>query len=769
MSPIDKKTYVRALQPVLDRVRKDISAIKFEDGSRWTKEPITVHAMERHVNGGPARGACPIKEGESVTMLAVLDMDSHKGATSWGDMLQVAADIRDGLAMWGLAAIPFRSSGGRGIHLLIMWETPQDAYSVRQAIFTAIEMCGYTSGAKGIADKQIEVFPKQDEVGIGENGNQFILPLAGASEPLDLDLGIPLGREAIVGMHWPMSDPVPVLERPLRLLSDLPGTVEPLEKVREALFTIKNDGGVASPDYEEWFTLCCAVHEATGGSEEGKALFTEWSEQNPIFDEKFFEDRVWHYVKPADKRSAAITRGTLYARASAKGWNAATPDGFDDVEEEPPRGTVLEEAAALAAAGDPALTDYGRLPGFVRHKNGAILSTVGNLLMACRRPDVCGWLIGHDKFRDEIMLSTDEGQSWRTFQDADYTRMREYLTKNGFEEIGKESMRDVIHLVAQENAFDSAIVWIESLPASGTSKLIDSFMVKYLGCEDTPYARAVGRYMWTALAGRVLDPGCQADMTPVLIGQQGSGKTSAVKAISPAKDFFVEIGFHEKEDDLARKMRGKLVGEFGELTGMRKKEVDALKAFITRTDENWIPKFKEFGASFPRRLLFIGTTNNEKFLIDDTGNRRWLPIRVGKSDLAALRRDVLLLWAEARDLWKASGVQWAEAESLAREVHGDHEVGDPWEERIATWLDSADLDGSKVSSRTHLTTGMVLVEGLRIDIGRATKGDEMRAASLLKKMGFVRTQLRIDNRPKWVFVSTLYPPGNSEVGTDVPF
>jgi hypothetical protein len=333
MSPAEKKQYVRALQPVLDRVRKDISAIKFEDGSRWTDQPLAAAAMEQHVDGGPARGACPIKAGESVTMLAVLDMDSHKGETSWEDMIAAASDLRDGLAMWGLNVIPFRSSGGRGIHLIVMWDSPQDAYSVRQALFTAIEMCGYTSGAKGIADKQIEVFPKQDEVGIGpkDRGSQFILPLAGASVPLDLDLGIPLDREAIVGMHWPMSDPVPVRERPGREMHALPGSVESLGKVRAALFTIRNDGEGGSPDYEQWFTLCCAVHEATGGSDEGKELFAEWSAQNAIFDEKFFEDRVWAYVKPADKRSAAITRGTLFAAASAAGWSNATPDGFADV------------------------------------------------------------------------------------------------------------------------------------------------------------------------------------------------------------------------------------------------------------------------------------------------------------------------------------------------------------------------------------------------------------------------------------------------------
>lgn len=772
MTPHDKKQLVRALQPVLDRVRKDISAIKFDDGSRWTKQPLTAENMERHVNGGPPRGACPIKEGESVTMLAVLDLDSHKGQTSWEGMMLAAMALRDALRMWGMEAVAFRSSGGRGIHLLVLWEMPQDAYSVRQAVFAAMSMAGFESGTGGVAKGQVEVFPKQDEVGVGENGNQFILPLAGPSEPLDLDLGIPLGRDAVIGMHWPMSQPVVEMERPARNTTDLPSASEPLEKVREALFSIKNDGSAGSPEYEEWFKLACAVHEATGGSDEGRALFHEWSEQHPLYDEKFTDDRIIDYIKPAGKRSTAITRGTLYAMAGQQGWSSASPEGFGDVIEASPVGGALEaqgEVAESISAG----VDGRDLPPFERdRKTEEIFATIGNLLMALRRPDVCGWKISHDRFRDEIMISTNGGMAWRGFRDADYTRMREYLEKNGFQPIGKEMMRDAVELVAQETGFDSAILWIKSLPARAADEpsRVETFMSKYMGCEDTPYARALSLYMWTALAGRVLSPGCQADMTPVFIGEQGSGKSSAVMAISPSLDFYVEIGFHEKEDDLARKMRGRLVGEFGELTGMRKKEVDALKAFITRRNENWIPKFKEFGSTFPRRLLFIGTTNNEKFLIDDTGNRRWLPIRVGKTDLAALKRDVLLIWAEARDLFIASGVQWAEAERLARDVHSEHEVDDPWEQKVASWLKQADPEhGTKAAACSYLTTGMVLFEALGMPAGRTTRGDEMRAGSVLKKMGFQKKRIREGKELISAYVHTSFTPENDQVGTDIPF
>lgn len=328
------RTLVRALEPIWSRVRTDISAIKHPDGgSRWTDTPLNVATLEAHVSDGLPRGACPIKAGESTVMLAVLDMDSHKGATPWDEMMRVACELESGLEMLGLYAIPFRSSGGSGIHLMFMWEIPQDAYSVRQALFAGIEMCDYKSGAKGIADKQIEVFPKQNEVGTGpkDRGSQFILPLAGHSAPINLTFGIVLDREAIVDVDWKMSDPVTVIDQPDRALMVLPDAIESIDRVREALFTIRNDGSDGSPDYDRWFPIVCAVHEALGGSEEAKELTIEWSAQNDIFDQPFFEERVWPYIKPADKRDNAITRGTLFAEASKAGWNSATPDGFEDV------------------------------------------------------------------------------------------------------------------------------------------------------------------------------------------------------------------------------------------------------------------------------------------------------------------------------------------------------------------------------------------------------------------------------------------------------
>jgi predicted P-loop ATPase len=194
---------------------------------------------------------------------------------------------------------------------------------------------------------------------------------------------------------------------------------------------------------------------------------------------------------------------------------------------------------------------------------------------------------------------------------------------------------------------------------------------------DTPYTRAVSAYTWTALAGRCLEPGVKADMAPVLIGLQAAGKTTAVEALAPFNDAdesaFVEINLTKKDEDIARSLRGKLVGEIAELRGLQSRDAESIKAWVSRRFEEWTPKYEEFGTRFARRLLLIGTGNKDGFLDDETGERRWLPMRVGAVDVAGIRRERDQLWAEGRT-GSALGRGLADAYELAKAEHGvqDH-------------------------------------------------------------------------------------------------
>lgn len=394
------------------------------------------------------------------------------------------------------------------------------------------------------------------------------------------------------------------------------------------------------------------------------------------------------------------------------------------------------------------------LPPFKRDRNGRIEATVDNVTMATRRPDLCGMEIRFDKFRDEIMFTAPERGEWQSFTDQDYVRLRIVLEKRGFKPIGRELMRDVVLLVATENPFDSAQEWLNALEWDGVPR-IATFLQRYFGAEPSEYNTAVSTYTWSALAGRVMQPGVKADMVPILVGAQGAGKSTAVAAIAPAVEFFCEVSFHEKDEDLARKMRGRLVAEIGELRGLHTKELETIKAFITRTHENWIPKYREFAVQFPRRMVFIGTTNKDEFLADETGNRRWLPVKVGGVDVEGIKRDRLQLWAEARDYFLLSGVEYRQAEALAGAAHEEHTISDSWQESVERWLDEPDhLTGEAPRTRDFLRAGDVLKGALRFDDKHITRREEMRVGAILRALGYTRKKMRENGRTVWAFVPT---------------
>ncbi|MGJ7069959.1 virulence-associated E family protein [Morganella morganii] len=472
----------------------------------------------------------------------------------------------------------------------------------------------------------------------------------------------------------------------------------------------------------------------TDYEEQARALWVEWSAAAERGDADAAENK-WPQLN-ADRTGYQA----IFTLAQKAGWMnpgterlktaVATADDFEDLQ----TGNVPPP-----------------LPSFKRDKFGQIESTIDNAAKAVMCPDFVDIEIRFDIFRDEIVFAPAGTEQWQPFTDADYSRLRITMEKRGFKPVGRELIRDVVQLAAVENQFDTAIQWLNGLEWDGIHR-VEKFYHTHFGTDDNPYTRAVSLYMWTAMAGRVLMPGIKADMVPILVGVQGCGKSSGVAALSPDPSFFTEISFAEKDDDLARKMRGRLVAEIGELRGLNTKELESIKAFVTRTHENWIPKFKEFATQFPRRSLIIGTTNEDEFLADRTGNRRWLPVEVQTVQVDDISRDVLQLWAEAREMFKAGGIQFEAAERLAAEVHEKYTIKDAWLDIIERWLDEPDLmTGEKPRTRDFLRAADVLREALNLDPKNISRREQMRISNVLQNCGYKLIQRRIDGKVTRVY------------------
>jgi predicted P-loop ATPase len=397
--------------------------------------------------------------------------------------------------------------------------------------------------------------------------------------------------------------------------------------------------------------------------------------------------------------------------------------------------------------------------------DGRFEASLNNVLLALRSNQVMEIIIRKDSFLDQIVV-TINGTS-REVKDVDYIRLRSWLEGAHFKPVSQDLMRHAVMMVAEDNKFDSAIDWLNTLVWDGVPR-VDAFFERYFGIEGGDYPTACGRYLWTSLAGRTLVPGIQADMALVLIGGQGLHKTKAIKALVRSHDLYVEIDLGDDDADQARKMRGKQVAEIAELRGLKTRDAEHIKAFISRTVDEWTPKYVEHASKLLRRVVFIGTGNDDEFLNDPTGNRRWLPMTLVRPvDLEAIARDRDQLWAEGAVLFKSQGIAWQDAQRLAEDEHGDYEVEDTWAQPIAQWLSKPDgwipnvpadrQPNGPPRGALPFTAGDVLQGALRLDPARINRAAEMRAAIVLKKLGYRGTRTYVNGVQVRVWKPTIPP------------
>jgi predicted P-loop ATPase len=453
-----------------------------------------------------------------------------------------------------------------------------------------------------------------------------------------------------------------------------------------------------------------------------------------------------------------------FCRAVA--YREAKAEDFEDESspEERELAQAYEQVASAKAKVQNLPDPRGKLPlpGFLRHQSGKlagqILTTLENVLLGLKNPQACGFWLAWDDFTAALMIA-EQPEQWRPFTDADAVELRIRLERLGFERaINREMMRDALVRLSAEQRMDSAIKWLTELVPQwdGTARL-HRFWPDYMNTEDTPYTRWLGLYTWTAQIGRILDPGCQVDMVPVLISPEGYRKTTALRTLAPIPDLYNSFRLEMKDEDIARLMRGCVVGELEELRGVAAREGEAVKAWVTRRVERWTPKYQERPTEFARRLVLYGTTNDDSFLAAHIGERRWLPVRIlRKIDVRKIQHDLLQLWAEARAIYDLEGVMWEQVERLARAEREEFKPVDAWQEKVAGWLDGEDDVGSGVTPRScgRLTAERVLTEALGIGPERIKRADQQRIGEVLKACGMARDRRKVNGQPVRVWIDT---------------
>lgn len=306
--------------------------------------------------------------------------------------------------------------------------------------------------------------------------------------------------------------------------------------------------------------------------------------------------------------------------------------------------------------------------------------------------------------------------------------------------------RRVIHPVRE---------WLRSLRWDGTQRLPTMFS-RYFGAEQTPYTSAIGiRFMISAVA-RVMEPGCKVDNVVTLEGDQGIGKSRGARVLAKREEWFADTGITLGDKDSYQCLRGVWVYELAELSSVKSaRDVERYKAFFSSPVDNYRPSYGRRNVKFPRQCVFIGTTNEQVYLNDRSGNRRFWPVRCGLVDLAALARDVDLLWAEAltryesKEVWHVDSVDLAER---CKQEQSEREEIDPWVQIVEPWL-----EGEYAQSLAR-DKGIGTVDVLRSAIGMASdridRAAETRVGQVLRYLKWEPTRPRIDG----VRVRKYFPP-----------
>ena len=349
----------------------------------------------------------------------------------------------------------------------------------------------------------------------------------------------------------------------------------------------------------------------------------------------------------------------------------------------------------------------------------------------------------------------------RRLTDSDASRIRAWLEVEEHLGVRIEEVRAGVLMGAQLACFDPVRTYLDALAWDGVRRL-DTWVCDYLGSKETPYTRAVAARFMIGAVARCRAPGCKVDTMPILEGGQGAGKSQALAALSPEPGWFTDELADLRSKDAPLGLGGKWIVELAELAAIGRADGETLKAFLSRGVDRFRAPYAASSEDYPRRCVFIGSTNADAYLRDETGGRRFWPIKVGRIFVEELKRDRDQLWAEADARYQAGEPWWMHERELTAEAEaeqGARYAADSWEETISAWLE-APLQANV----NEFTISDLLRSALGLEAGKHDQAAQNRAVRAFKRLGWTRKQARRDGARVWFYVrpSPLSPVERGE-------
>jgi len=360
---------------------------------------------------------------------------------------------------------------------------------------------------------------------------------------------------------------------------------------------------------------------------------------------------------------------------------------------------------------------------FVLRSNGRPYSNHVNVGCAIRsRGDLD---IYYEEFTQRIMIGD---QPWTEAHAGDMTV---WLQRNmGMPDVSPPTVHRGVEIYALSRRRNALTDWLHQLVWDGEPR-VDLLISTGFGVRDSAYARAVGRNFMVSMVARALQPGCKADCMPVFEGAQGAFKSSALSIIGG--DYFVEIHENVNHKDFYLCLRGKLLGEIAEMEAFSRADIRKVKNIMSTRTDTYRKPYEREAADHPRTCLFAGTTNSDDWNTDDTGARRFWPIRCGRIDRDWLRENRSQLFAEAVQRFEAGEDWWTVPDDAAERQREARRMIDPWENLIMTYA----------RARESVQVDLILANCLDMRKQDVTRAHSQRVCQILRANGW-------DNRVRYV-------------------
>jgi len=449
----------------------------------------------------------------------------------------------------------------------------------------------------------------------------------------------------------------------------------------------------------------------------------------------------------------------LHSHCSGRTWR--------DVIAALPRDAVQRARAELPLArpplelvtSEPPHDEFGEVKGeddwsalLVLDKKDRPKATPANLAIVLSHDPAWKGCFGWDTFSQTVIVRRPppfgpEGgdATLGVLTDSHVARTRYAISRAWGWDFSPANVLEAITTVAEANPFHPVRDYLDGLAWDGVLRL-DTWLAHYLGVQQSDYAADVGRTFLIGAVARIYAPGCKLDTMLILEGNQGEGKSSAIAALF-GKEWTLDTPLDLASKDRFSALRGKWAIEHAELDSMNRHDKERVKAFISSAVDRFRPSYARLEITQPRQCVQVGTTNQEAYLDDETGGRRFNGVRVGRILVQDLARDRGLLWAEAREAYRGGGTWWPNA-SLAPTYRAEQDARrkvDEWERLTAEY----------VLGRHRVSVGDVLSTALGVEASRWTPQDQARVRRALVALGWTQRRERVNGeRGRW-----YYPPG----------